>query len=59
MPVLALGGEKSFGDNMAVVTRDAAPNVRGEVVPHAGHWLMEESTSATVGLIEGFLASSQ
>lgn len=59
MPVLAIGGEKSFGDNMAVVMRNAATNVRGEVVPGAGHWLMEESTGATVGLIRGFLASSQ
>ncbi|MDF8360826.1 alpha/beta fold hydrolase [Achromobacter anxifer] len=59
MPVLAIGGEKSFGDNMAVVMRNAATNVRGEVVPGAGHWLMEESPKATVGLIEAFLAAAQ
>ncbi|WP_443083466.1 alpha/beta hydrolase [Variovorax sp. PBL-E5] len=58
MPVLAIGGEKSFGANMAVVMRNAATDVRQEVVPDAGHWLMEESTATTVGLISGFLAVS-
>lgn len=58
MPVLAIGGEKSFGDNMAIVMRNAATNVRGEVVPGVGHWLMEVSTDATVGLIGGFLTTS-
>jgi pimeloyl-ACP methyl ester carboxylesterase len=57
MPVLAIGGEKSFGANMAVVMRNAADNVRQEVVPDAGHWLMEESTATTVGLIGNFLAN--
>ena len=28
MPVLAISGEKSFGDNMAIVMRNAATNVR-------------------------------
>jgi pimeloyl-ACP methyl ester carboxylesterase len=59
MPVLAIGGEKSFGANMAVVMRNAATDVRQEVVPDAGHWLMEESTATTVGLIGSFLAVSQ
>lgn len=59
MPVLAIGGEKSFGDNMAIVMRNAATNVRGEVVPGAGHWLMEASPESTVGLIGGFLTTSQ
>lgn len=58
MPVLAIGGEKSFGENMAIVMRNAATNVRGEVVPDAGHWLMEESPDATVALIGGFLAAA-
>lgn len=59
MPVLAIGGEKSFSDNMAIVMRNAATNVRGAVVPGAGHWLMEESTGATVGLITSFLEAPQ
>ncbi|WP_188569359.1 alpha/beta fold hydrolase [Undibacterium terreum] len=55
MPVLAIGGEKSFGPNMAGVMRNAAVNVQQEVVPGAGHWLMEESPETTIGLIKKFL----
>ena len=56
MPVLAIGGEKSFGANMAAVMRNAATNVQEAVVPNAGHWLMEEAPQATIHLIDGFLA---
>ncbi|HEY8012169.1 MAG TPA: alpha/beta hydrolase [Rudaea sp.] len=55
MPVLAIGGEKSFGVNEAVVMRNAATNVTEVVVPNAGHWLMEEQTAATVAAIRMFL----
>ena len=56
MPVLAIGGEKSFGATMAVVMRNAAINVTEAVVPDAGHWLMEESPAETIKLITDFLA---
>jgi len=55
MPVLAIGGEKSFGPTMATVARAAAGNVRGAVIPGAGHWLMEEQPAATVAVIVDFL----
>jgi pimeloyl-ACP methyl ester carboxylesterase len=55
MPVLAIGGEKSFGATQAVVMRNVATDVREAVVPGAGHWLMEESPAATVALVEAFL----
>jgi hypothetical protein len=55
MPVLAIGGEKSFGAIQAVVMRNVATDVREAVVPGAGHWLAEERPAATVALIEGFL----
>jgi pimeloyl-ACP methyl ester carboxylesterase len=55
MPVLAVGGEKSFGATEAVVMRNAATNVREAVVPGAGHWLMEESPAFTIALILDFL----
>jgi hypothetical protein len=55
MPVLAVGGEKSFGATEAVVMRNAATNVREAVVPGAGHWLMEERPTFTIALIQDFL----
>jgi len=55
MPVLAVGGEKSFGATEAIVMRNVAINVREAVVPGAGHWLMEENPKFTVALIRDFL----
>lgn len=55
MPVLALGGEKSFGLTMAEVMRFAASNVQGAIVPDSGHWIMEENPTATVKLVRTFL----
>jgi pimeloyl-ACP methyl ester carboxylesterase/uncharacterized RmlC-like cupin family protein len=55
MPVLAIGGEKSFGTTEAVVMRNVAVNVREAVIPGAGHWLMEERPAFTVALIRDFL----
>jgi pimeloyl-ACP methyl ester carboxylesterase len=55
MPVLAIGGEKSFGAMEAVVMRNAATNVTGVVVPDAGHWLMEEQPAATIKAVRQFL----
>jgi pimeloyl-ACP methyl ester carboxylesterase len=47
MPVLAIGGEKSFGPMMATVMHAAATNVTEAVVPNSGHWVMEENPTAT------------
>ena len=55
MPVLALGGDKSFGNTMAEVMRAAATNVQGGVVPDSGHWIMDENPKATVALVRAFL----
>jgi pimeloyl-ACP methyl ester carboxylesterase len=56
MPVLAVGGEKSFGPTMAVVMRAAATNVQEAIVPNSGHWVMEENPAATIALVTAFLA---
>lgn len=56
MPVLAIGGEKSFGANEAIVMRNAADNVTELVVPGAGHWLMEEAPGPTIQAIRNFIA---
>jgi pimeloyl-ACP methyl ester carboxylesterase len=55
MPVLAVGGEKSFGPMMATVMRFAATDVREAVVPDSGHWIMEENPQATIRIIRDFL----
>jgi pimeloyl-ACP methyl ester carboxylesterase len=55
MPVLAIGGEKSFGPTMAVVMRAAATDVQEVVIADSGHWLMEEQPIATVAAIRAFL----
>jgi len=55
MPVLAIGGEKSFGPEMAVVAAAAFTNVQGVVIPAAGHWLMEENPNATIAAVTEFL----
>jgi pimeloyl-ACP methyl ester carboxylesterase len=57
MPVLAIGGEKSFGANEAIVMRNAAVTVTELVVPNSGHWLMEEQPAATIAAIRAFLSS--
>lgn len=55
MPVLALGGEKSFGPMMATVMRAAADNVQEGIVPASGHWIMEENPQATTAIVRAFL----
>jgi pimeloyl-ACP methyl ester carboxylesterase len=59
VPVLALGGEKSFGLTMAEVMKFAANNVKGDVVTDSGHWIMEENPTATVGLVTRFLRETK
>jgi len=59
MPVLAVGGEKSFGPLQAVIMRHVANNVQEAVVVGSGHWLMEERPAETVALIRNFLDSPQ
>jgi len=55
MPVLAIGGAKSFGPTMAVVARAAFTNVEELSIADSGHWLMEEQPAATVAAIRAFL----
>lgn len=55
MPVLAVGGGKSFGPLQAVIMRHVATNVQEAVIAGSGHWLMEERPAETVALIRRFL----
>jgi pimeloyl-ACP methyl ester carboxylesterase len=56
MPVLAVGGQKSFGPMMATVMRAGADNVTEGIVPDSGHWIMEENPRSTIGLVREFLS---
>jgi pimeloyl-ACP methyl ester carboxylesterase len=55
MPILAVGGEKSFGAMMATIMRFAGSDVREAIVPDSGHWIMEENPQATLRIIRDFL----
>jgi pimeloyl-ACP methyl ester carboxylesterase len=55
MPVLAIGGEKSFGATMATIMRFAASNVQEDIIPDSGHWVMEENPTATIAIVRTFL----
>jgi len=56
MPILAVGGEKSFGPTMATVMRAAGDDVTEGIVPDSGHWIMEENPQATIKLVRDFIA---
>jgi pimeloyl-ACP methyl ester carboxylesterase len=56
MPVLAVGGEKSFGSGMADDVRFVASDVAVGIIPASGHWIMEENPQATIQLITAFIA---
>jgi len=55
IPVLAIGGDHSFGTMMATDMRAAATNVQESVIKDSGHWLMEEQPTATVAAVRAFL----
>ena len=55
MPVLALGGDHSFGTQMADIMRLVATDVTGGVITDSGHWVMEEQSKQTTIAIMNFL----
>ncbi|TXC63089.1 alpha/beta fold hydrolase [Sphingosinicella ginsenosidimutans] len=55
MPVLAIGGDHSYGAVLATEIGFVASNVRPLVIANSGHWLMEEQPDATVNAILAFL----
>ena len=59
IPVLAMGGEKSMGTLMPAFAKAVAVNVQAQVIPDAGHWLMDENPRATIAALSAFLAESK
>jgi pimeloyl-ACP methyl ester carboxylesterase len=54
MPVLALGGEYSFGTAALTSMKSLATDVRGGVVPLSGHWIAEERPDFLVNELAKF-----
>ena len=59
IPVLAIGGEKSYGARLAQEIAFAADHVQSRVIADAGHWLMEEQPAATIAAVVEFLAAAR
>src|SRR6516225_4448251 len=57
MPVLAIGGDHSYGARLATEIAFAAANVRGAVISDSGHWIMEEQPEQAIALILSFVDS--
>ena len=55
MPVLAFGGEATFGPMVGAVIRCVADNVEDAIIPDCGHWITEEQPQATTDLVVDFL----
>jgi pimeloyl-ACP methyl ester carboxylesterase len=55
MPVLAIGGDKSLGQPLAVQMRLVAENVSLVIVKNSGHWILEEQPKQTTDALTSFL----
>jgi pimeloyl-ACP methyl ester carboxylesterase len=55
MPVLAVGGDHSFGAQLAAEVGFAATDVRAAVIKDSGHWIMEEQPEQALAIILSFL----
>jgi len=56
MPVLAIGGDHSYGLGLAAeLSGGVAANVKGEAIKDSGHWIMEEQPKQAIDLIVRFL----
>jgi pimeloyl-ACP methyl ester carboxylesterase len=55
MPLLVLTGEKASGTFLIEQARLVATDVRGQVVPGSGHWLIDEAPQTVIPAIIDFL----
>jgi pimeloyl-ACP methyl ester carboxylesterase len=54
-PVLAIGGDHSYGASMKTELESVASNVSGAVIADSGHWIMEEQPQQAVVVINRFI----
>jgi pimeloyl-ACP methyl ester carboxylesterase len=55
MPVLAIGGDHSFGAQLATEVAFAANDVHGTVIKNSGHWIMEEQPDQAIAILLPFI----
>jgi pimeloyl-ACP methyl ester carboxylesterase len=55
LPVLAIGGDHSYGASMKTEVGTVAEHVDGAVIENSGHWIMEEQPGQAVQIIEAYL----
>ncbi|MHA7262881.1 alpha/beta fold hydrolase [Arthrobacter sp. TMN-37] len=56
IPVIGIGGEKSWGPAAAEGIRAAAPQVQSAIIPGAGHWVAEQAPEELTKVLNAFLA---
>ncbi len=59
MPVLAIGGDHSYGAAMKTEVEAIASDVEGIVIANSGHWIMEEQPQQAITAIIAFLKKEQ
>lgn len=55
LPVLAIGGDHSYGASIQTELASVADNVQGAVIADSGHWIMEEQPEQAIRIIEAHL----
>jgi pimeloyl-ACP methyl ester carboxylesterase len=58
MPMLVLAGEKASGNFLIEQAKLVATDVRSQIVPGSGHWLMEEAPQIVIPAIVAFVDES-
>jgi pimeloyl-ACP methyl ester carboxylesterase len=56
LPILAIGGQYSLGEQVADTMKLAADDVQALVIPGCAHWVAEETPEETLAALTSFLA---
>jgi pimeloyl-ACP methyl ester carboxylesterase len=56
MPVLAIGGEASFGEHVGEAVQAVADDVQSVVIPGVGHFVAEEAPEEMLEALTAFLS---
>lgn len=56
MPVLAIGGERSYGAHVGDAMKPLGDDVQSVVIPGTGHWIAEDAPEAMLAALAAFLS---